>query len=449
MKKEENNNKYLLIGLVALIIVVILLDMRYTGYQIYTPLPLTDPDPSLNDQQGNSDSERQMCIDGCYNPLFEVKAEDKVSCKCACYDNWGGNPLPDECISLALCGNDELNPNEQCDDGNRIDGDGCNSRCILEGCGDNYLDAGEECDDGNEINHDGCSSTCLIEPEERCGRGRNNRNVIYVCGVPREIMEENYYDMCAGHLLNRIGVGSSSRTTLIDNWWFQHFDQILSNQCATINSMWPKCLCWKFDIASCSVGRGSQHACNINDYDEARCQQYSAIEGDRQGFERIGDREADIFCATQTGSQTSACYCHRRTSSVFCGNGVCDPGETYINCPEDNCNRPPSNCGDGSCDATNGETFSNCPRDCTTPPTTSHCGDGSCDPSSENSISCPSDCSAPPLTGANSRDYQANANYPNTYSTTNTGNYPSTNTPYTIPSTYDAYGNPITTTDEN
>ena len=30
-------------------------------------------------------------------------------------------------------------------------------------CGDNYVDPEEECDDGNSINGDGCSELCLIE----------------------------------------------------------------------------------------------------------------------------------------------------------------------------------------------------------------------------------------------------------------------------------------------
>lgn len=51
---------------------------------------------------------------------------------------------------------------ETCDDGNMVDGDGCNSKCILE-CGNKVLDGQETCDDGNVKDGDGCSSSCSLE----------------------------------------------------------------------------------------------------------------------------------------------------------------------------------------------------------------------------------------------------------------------------------------------
>jgi cysteine-rich repeat protein len=58
---------------------------------------------------------------------------------------------------------------EQCDDGNTIDGDGCDAYCQTEVCGDGAIDLGEQCDDGNTATGDGCSSTCLSEGS--CGNG--------------------------------------------------------------------------------------------------------------------------------------------------------------------------------------------------------------------------------------------------------------------------------------
>jgi len=55
---------------------------------------------------------------------------------------------------------------EECDDGNVIPGDGCESNCIASGvCGNGVVDADveEECDDGNTVDGDGCSSTCSFE----------------------------------------------------------------------------------------------------------------------------------------------------------------------------------------------------------------------------------------------------------------------------------------------
>ena len=85
-----------------------------------------------------------------------------------------GDGCESDCTLPCACGDDIVNPydpcNEWCDDGNVIDGDGCSADCLTEVCGNGILQAalGEECDDGNLIDDDGCSSLCL---EEICGDG--------------------------------------------------------------------------------------------------------------------------------------------------------------------------------------------------------------------------------------------------------------------------------------
>jgi cysteine-rich repeat protein len=91
---------------------------------------------------------------------------------------------------VPVCGNDILEPGEECDDGNTFDFDGCSSLCLDEYCGDGMCNPGqgctgcpedcgpcppncgdgltdpnenEECDDGNTANCDGCSDICEIE----------------------------------------------------------------------------------------------------------------------------------------------------------------------------------------------------------------------------------------------------------------------------------------------
>jgi hypothetical protein len=88
------------------------------------------------------------------------------------------------------------------------------------------------------------------------------------------------------------------------------------------------------------------------------------------------------------------------TPSNCCGNGHCDAGESFSNCPGDchcgnsicepSLGETPGNCGgdchcgNGVCEPSRGETPSNCPSDC-------HCGNGRCEAGEDNS-SCPSDC---------------------------------------------------------
>ena len=131
-------------------------------------------------------------------------------------------------------------------------------------------------------------------------------------------------------------------------------------------------------------------------------------------------------------------------SSAFCGNGVCDAGETYGSCVDcrgaigtgtcstqaslcttiaqctgagyfwcantnlcyatqasSPCFTTPGVCGDRICSGT--ETTSNCPADCGSA-STETCGNGFCG-SSETAVSCPADCGV--ATGCGSRVTQA------------------------------------------
>lgn len=74
---------------------------------------------------------------------------------------------------VSSCGNGQIDPGEQCDDGNIIDGDRCSSLCRNEICGNGVVDgsAGETCDDNNATGGDGCSEICTIEV---CGNGRRD-----------------------------------------------------------------------------------------------------------------------------------------------------------------------------------------------------------------------------------------------------------------------------------
>jgi fibro-slime domain-containing protein len=83
------------------------------------------------------------------------------------------------------CGNADLTPDEACDDGNKLSGDGCNEFCLqvepgfscanpgqpcreIARCGDGIVAASERCDDGNMAPGDGCSDYCRIELGQKC-----------------------------------------------------------------------------------------------------------------------------------------------------------------------------------------------------------------------------------------------------------------------------------------
>jgi cysteine-rich repeat protein len=90
----------------------------------------------------------------------------------------------ERCVFETSCGNAIWEPllGEVCDDGNRINGDGCSANCKSnETCGNGFTDevVGEACDDENLIGGDGCSADC--KSNETCGNGFTDRFVGEAC----------------------------------------------------------------------------------------------------------------------------------------------------------------------------------------------------------------------------------------------------------------------------
>ena len=118
---------------------------------------------------------------------------------CSRIDNTSANP--DVC-SL-LCGNGALDDSEDCDDNNLLNNDGCDASCKVEEgydcqrldntsinpdictllCGNGALEPSEECDDYNTLDGDGCTSTCIVESGYSCSRIDNTAANPDVCSV--------------------------------------------------------------------------------------------------------------------------------------------------------------------------------------------------------------------------------------------------------------------------
>lgn len=76
-----------------------------------------------------------------------------------------------------ICSDRRVTGLEECDDGNTVDGDGCEANCTITpvdrpACGNRQIDPGEECDDENQIPGDGCEPDCRRTPQPVCGNGK-------------------------------------------------------------------------------------------------------------------------------------------------------------------------------------------------------------------------------------------------------------------------------------
>lgn len=123
-------------------------------------------DGVLTDDEACDDGNR-LDGDGCAANCLRV--ESGFSCAAA----------GQACLPIARCGDGINAMSEQCDDGNLVDGDGCSARCKIEigmkcdgspsvctpaTCGDGIQEGAESCDDGNNQPFDGCSDKCIKEP---------------------------------------------------------------------------------------------------------------------------------------------------------------------------------------------------------------------------------------------------------------------------------------------
>jgi cysteine-rich repeat protein len=122
-----------------------------------------------------------------YLPLDEEPATPE---DCATSGDEDGNGMADcadpscagapACMSTQpVCGDGHADPSEQCDDGNPINGDDCDTNCTTPRCGNGAVAPGEDCDDGNAINGDACDTNCTtpgcgngaVDPDEDCDDG--------------------------------------------------------------------------------------------------------------------------------------------------------------------------------------------------------------------------------------------------------------------------------------
>jgi uncharacterized repeat protein (TIGR01451 family)/MYXO-CTERM domain-containing protein len=122
-----------------------------------------------------------QCVSGFCDPAGDI---------CACDADFDC-PAEHICAGYACipvgCGDGLLASNETCDDGNTLDGDGCDSNCTPTSCGNGIQTAGEGCDDGNLLDDDGCSASCETEMTSGTGgtgNGTTNQPPGCACSVP-------------------------------------------------------------------------------------------------------------------------------------------------------------------------------------------------------------------------------------------------------------------------
>jgi len=257
----------------------------------------------------------EECDDG--DPDSKGCVQGKVASGWECFNY---NDTPSICIEK-VCGNGEVSSDEQCDDGNTVDGDGCSSTCKLESdalfqctvspdrkektickprvCGDGVITDDEQCDDGNLVDGDGCSSKCVIEKFYRCLEYNGKSVCFHQC-----VKGDGYHnEQCDGAETEECDDGN-----LIDG------DGCSSN---------------------CTVEPG--YACEDNSEGLSSCHPVVCGDGKRECDEKCDDGNTDngdgcsYDCKIEAGYK---CYENNKKSTCrsYCGDGMksaneeCDDG---------------------------------------------------------------------------------------------------------------------------
>ncbi|MBN2723817.1 MAG: DUF4215 domain-containing protein [Deltaproteobacteria bacterium] len=274
------------------------------------------------------------------------------------------------CKVESICGNDTVDPGEECDDGNLDSGDGCSSICQIEnGCGNGVLEVGEQCDDDNLTDGDGCSSQCIVEGVITCGNGI----LEYTEGCDDGNTDDG--DGCSSSCMKENGCGDGN------------LDEV-TEEC---------------DDGNAIAGDGCDYNCKV----EFVCgnNQCSSEEGETcdncpgDCCSDCGNGILDVDEECDDGNNVSGDGCSRGCKDedgvAVCGNGLWEEGEECEDgnlIDHDGCSSEcvkEYECGDGECFADEGESCQNCPYDCCP-----SCGnntrqaDEECDGADLNGITC-------------------------------------------------------------
>jgi cysteine-rich repeat protein len=87
-------------------------------------------------------------------------------------ESYAQSPSPSDTFdvrfAITRCGNGVVEAFEACDDGDAIEGNGCDTNCTVSACGNGILAGTEACDDGGTQSGNGCSATCSVESGNAC-----------------------------------------------------------------------------------------------------------------------------------------------------------------------------------------------------------------------------------------------------------------------------------------
>ena len=273
-------------------------------------------DGNLVDDDGcSADCTEERCGDGITNGDETCDGDRTIVCSdgslgvSSCSSDCGLETS--SCLPTGTCGDGELNAGEACDDGNDVDGDGCESSCVPTACGNGVIDGPEHCD-GNAFDGQTCASLGFTSGTLYCSntcRFDTERCEIAVCGDGRTSTGEACDDG------NRVSGDGCSRDCVVEYCG----DGRLSagEQCDGVNVRGLTCASFGYALAPLRCDAD----CNL---DLSGCEQLPLC-GD-------GMLDADLGEECDDGNAIDGDGCAAGCVAESCGDGVvqssevCEPG---------------------------------------------------------------------------------------------------------------------------
>lgn len=310
------------------------------------------------------------CGDGLRDATFE---------ECDDGNTLDGDTCESDC-TVAFCGNGIVDVGEVCDDGNDISGDGCEPGCAPPDCGDGELNPGEECDDGNLIETDGCRSACLlarcgdgviqsgVEGCEPPGAGSCNAFCLLGCDDPGDCADS---DACTVNESCEASVCVVDLAPIEDDLNSCTFDSCDPNSgtvhtpapdgfvCDTDQNLNTRELCLSESCLFSRCGDGFVDAGGGEGCDDGNTLAGDGCSADCSKLEVCGDGTIDAGEECDDGNLISLDGCDGQCLLESCGNGILDSGEGCDNGPGNSNNQPdacrlncqPARCGDITLDS--------------------------------------------------------------------------------------------------
>ncbi len=266
-------------------------------------------------------------------------------------------------VCTPLCGNGYVDTMEQCDDGNKVNNDGCTNMCERQctddatcdcdeergvcraPCGNGRLDIGEQCDDGNTVDRDQCSNSCMI----RCRPGT-------ICPDSQACPQNGLCPPPAA-----CGDGVVNDGEQCDDGNTVDGDACTSSctlRCGQNLECPNGLVCLGEECSECS----SSLQCDAGFCVDGRCRQALPLCGNgvQEAGEACDDGNADNGDACTVGcllAINQACVASAQCQTHLCQGGTCQPcadaGQcaSGLRCSQGNCLFGPLQCGDGAVQA--------------------------------------------------------------------------------------------------